>query len=69
MKVTELTVEQLKTLIEDTVEERLQEYLGDTDEGLELKEEVVQKLKAQKESRRRRIPMEEVARKHGIELK
>ncbi len=69
MKVKELTVEQLKTLIEDTVEERLQEYLGDPDEGLELKEEVIQKLKAQKESGKPRLTMEEVAKKHGIELK
>ena len=69
MKVKELTVEQLKTLIEDTVEERLQEYMGDPDEGLEIREEVIQKLKAHKESRKPRIPMEQVAKKHGIELK
>ena len=69
MKVKELTVEQLKTLIEDTVEERLQEYLGDPDEGLEIKEEIIQKLKAQKEAGKPRISMEEIARKHGIELK
>ena len=69
MKVKELTVEQLKTLIEDTVEERLQEYLGDPDEGLEIKEEVIQRLKAHKESRKPRIPMEQIAKKHGIELR
>lgn len=69
MKVKELSVEQLKALIEDTVEERLQEYLGDPDEGLEIREEVIQKLKANKESRKPRIPMEQVAKKHGIELK
>lgn len=69
MKVKELTVEQLKTLIEDTVEERLQEYLGDPDEGLEIREEIIQKLKAQKESKIPRISMELVAKKYGIELK
>ena len=69
MKVKELSVEQLKTLIEDTVEERLQEYLGDPDEGLEIREEIIQRLKAYKESRKPRIPMEQVAKKHGIELK
>jgi predicted house-cleaning noncanonical NTP pyrophosphatase (MazG superfamily) len=69
MKVKELTVEQLKTLIEDTVEERLREYLGDPDEGLELREEVIQKLKTHRESSQPRISMEQVAKKHGIEMK
>jgi len=69
VKVKELTLEQLKSLIEDTIEERLQEYLGDPDEGLELKEEVVQKLKAQRESSKPRISMEDVAKTYGIELK
>jgi predicted house-cleaning noncanonical NTP pyrophosphatase (MazG superfamily) len=69
VKVKELTVEQLKTLIEDTVEERLQEYLGDPDEGLEIREEIIQKLKSHEASRKPRIPMEQVAKKYGIELK
>jgi len=69
VKVKELTVEQLKTLIEDTIEERLQEYLGDPDEGLEIREEIIQKLRAHKEFRKSRISMEQVAKKHGIELK
>jgi predicted house-cleaning noncanonical NTP pyrophosphatase (MazG superfamily) len=69
VKVKELSVEQLKALIEDTVEERLQEYLGDPDEGLEIREEIIQRLKANKESRKPRISMEQVAKKHGIELK
>jgi ethanolamine ammonia-lyase small subunit len=69
VKVKELTVEQLKTLIEDTVEERLQEYLGDPDEGLEIREDVVQKLRANAASKKPRIPNEKVAKKYGIELK
>ncbi len=69
MKITELSVEQLKALIEDTVEEKLQEYLGDPDEGLELREEVIQRLKAHQASRKARIPMEQVAKKYGLELK
>lgn len=69
MKVKELTVEQLKTLIEDTVEERLQEYLGDPDDGLEVKEEIIQKLKAQKAANKPKISLEEVAKQHGIDLK
>lgn len=69
MKVQELTVEELKALIQEAVEEKLQEILGDPDEGLELREEVIQRLGAHKAARKARIPMEEVARRHGLELK
>ena len=69
MKIKELSVEQLKALIEDTVEEKLQEYLGDPDEGLGLREEMIQKLKAHRTARKARIPMEQVAQRHGLELK
>jgi hypothetical protein len=69
VKVKELSIEQLKTLIEDTVEERLQEYLGDPDEGLEIKEAVIQKIKAQKAANKPKISLEEVAKQHGIDLK
>ncbi len=67
IKVKGLTVEQLKALIEDTIETKLQEYLGDPDEGLELREEIIQRLKAHKAVRKARIPMEQVTRKHGVE--
>jgi signal recognition particle GTPase len=69
LKVKELTVEQLKELIEDTIEERLQEYLGDPDEGLEVREEIIQRLKENKALKKPRISMEQVAKKYGIELK
>jgi predicted house-cleaning noncanonical NTP pyrophosphatase (MazG superfamily) len=69
VKVKELSVEQLKTLIEDTVEERLQEYLGDPDEGLEVRQEVINKIKAQKTANKPKISLEQVAKRHGIELK
>jgi len=68
MKVNELTVEQLKTLIEETIEERLQEYLGDPDEGLELKEEIIERLKANKADRSPTISFEDVAKKYGIDI-
>ena len=69
MKVKELTVEQLKALIEEAVEEKLQEILGDPDEGLELREEVIQRLKAHQTSRIARVPMDQVVKRHGLELK
>ena len=45
MKVKELSVEQLKALIQEAVEEKLQEILGDPDQGLELKEYIKERLR------------------------
>jgi hypothetical protein len=69
MKVKDLTVEQLKTLIEETIDERLREYIGDPDEGLELKEEIIERLKANKADRTPRTSLEDVAKKYGVTLK
>ncbi|MEG4343490.1 hypothetical protein QUB70_09395 [Microcoleus sp. A003_D6] len=44
MQVKDMTVEQLRDLIRHTVEQCLEEYFGDPDSGLEVKEEVKQKL-------------------------
>jgi hypothetical protein len=44
MKVSELTVEQLKALIKEAVAEELEEMLGDPDCGLALREEVRERL-------------------------
>ena len=42
---------------------------NDYDFDLEIRDEVIQKLKAQKEANRPRISLEEVAKKHNITLK
>ncbi|WP_293127816.1 hypothetical protein [Microcoleus sp. bin38.metabat.b11b12b14.051] len=44
MQVKDMTIEQLRDLIRHTVEQCLEEYFGDPDSGLEVKEEVKQKL-------------------------
>jgi len=70
MKVKELTVEQLKTLIQDAVEEKLQELIGDPDRGLELREEVKDRLRASlaaMQQGEKVIPIEEVARQAGLD--
>jgi hypothetical protein len=70
MKVIELTVEQLQTMIEEAVEAKLQELVGDPDEGLELRDEVKAKLRKSLSATERGgkgIPIEEVARKLGLE--
>lgn len=69
-KVKDLTVDQLKELIEQTVEQKLLEILGDPDEGLELREEAKARLKrsfARGRKDIRGIPAAEVAGKLGLE--
>ncbi len=69
VKVKELTVEQLKALIDEVVEEKLREILGDPDQGLELREEIKERLKeslAEMEHGEKGIPIEQVARELGL---
>ena len=69
MKVKDLSVDQFKALIEEVVEEKLQEILGDPDVGLELRDEVKEKLKqslAAVKDGQKGIPIEEVANQAGL---
>lgn len=62
--VAELTVDELKQIIQDAVEQKLSEMLGDPDEGLELREEIEARLRRSSEAERRRakgIPAQKVA--------
>ena len=67
--VSELSIDDLKALIEEVVEEKLREMLRDPDEGLSLRPEVeerlVQSLNQPKESRRT-VSAQEVARDLGL---
>ena len=67
--VNELSIDELKALIEEVVEEKLQEMLRDPDEGLSLRPEVeerlVKSLNQRKESRRT-VSAQEVARDLGL---
>jgi len=70
MKINELTLEQLKALIDEAVEDKLGEYL-DPDKGLEVKPELLKELrKSLAEVRRgkRGIPLEQLAKELGIDL-
>jgi uncharacterized protein YicC (UPF0701 family) len=51
MQIKDMNSEQLKTLIQNTIDETLESYLGDPDEGKTLKEEVKQRLLAIKQRR------------------
>ena len=68
-KVNELTVDQLKALINELIDEKLEQMISDPDSGLELKEEIIKKLKTQKLSRKKRISMGEVNTEFGFNLK
>jgi len=65
MKVTELTTDELKKLIKEAVDEKFREILFDPDNGLELRDEVKQRLKASLASKER-IPFEEVKERLGL---
>jgi hypothetical protein len=61
--------EMIELAVEDAVDRRLQELLSDPDEGLELREEVVRRLKEQQKSMAagdRGQSLDEVAKKLGL---
>lgn len=69
MQVKDLTVEQLTALIQHTVEQTLEEFFGDPDEGQEVKEEVKQQLlksMKRKQAGEQGIPGQEVYKKLGL---
>ena len=69
MQVQEMTIDQLKGLIRETVEEKLEEMLGHPDWGLELKDAVRERLKRSLEETERGvsgIPVDDVVKKTGL---
>lgn len=69
MQVKDLTTEELKALIRETVMETLEELLDDPDEGKEIRPEIKQQLLESLQRTRsgeRGIPAEEVARRLGL---
>ncbi|MBD2778687.1 hypothetical protein [Iningainema tapete] len=69
MQIKDMTVDELRDLIKYTVEEALEEFLGDPDEGKEVREEVKQRLLEslkRTQAGERGIPAQEVYKKLGI---
>lgn len=69
MQIKDLTTDELKALIRDTVSETLQELLDDPDWGKEPKEEIKHRLSKslkQTEAGDRGISAEEVAKKMDL---
>ncbi len=65
MKVTDLTIDELKRLIREALDEKFKEILFDPDNGLELRNEVEQRLKVSLASKER-IALEEVKERLGL---
>ncbi|MBI4288213.1 MAG: hypothetical protein HY671_07295 [Chloroflexi bacterium] len=70
MKVRDLDVNEFKALAKEAIEEKLEELLGDADVGLELRDEVKQRLArslAAVAQGERGVPIEKVAKEAGLE--
>jgi hypothetical protein len=65
MKLSDLTLEDLKGLLRGIVDDRLRELLGDPDLGLEMSEAIRARLK-QSLASSERITGEDVAEKLGL---
>ena len=65
MKLSDLTLEELRELVKGIVDDRLRELLGDPDLGMEMGEAIRARLK-QSLSSSARITGEEVAEKLGL---
>jgi hypothetical protein len=68
--VAQMTKEELKEMIETSVEQKLLEILGDPDEGLEIKKSVRDRLLRQREAvaaGERGEPFENAVRRLGLE--
>ena len=68
--VAELTIDEFRALIRETVAEVVAELFDDPDEGLELTDWAVARLKAAQQAghteQRPTISLSEVARRHGL---
>jgi hypothetical protein len=70
MQIKDLTTEDLKVLIRETVQEVLDDYLADPDVGLSLRPTVNAQLEAaqvRRASGQRGIPAAEVAKQFGMD--
>jgi hypothetical protein len=65
-RVNELSLEELKAFINETVDMRLEERFGDPDVGLDIKPEIIEAIRKYRRSRVT-IPAEEVAKRLGLE--
>ena len=65
MKIADLTPEELREILREVIEEKLKEFLFDPDYGLELREEIEERLMASLASKER-VSLEEVKKRLGL---
>ena len=68
--ITQMTKEELKELIESIVEQKMLELIGDPDEGVSMREDLLKRLKRQKDlvaRGKRGKPLESVMKELGLE--
>ena len=68
--ITQMTKEELKELIESIVEQKMLELIGDPDEGVSIREDLLQRLKRQKDQvarGKRGKTLESVIKELGLE--
>ncbi len=64
-KIRDMSLEELKAFIDETVDKKLEERLGDPDVGLEVKPEVIEKIRSSRRSKKT-VSAEEVAQHLGL---
>jgi rRNA-processing protein FCF1 len=70
MEVKDLSIDELKLIIQETVTETIESLLNDPDQNLDLKPEIEQQLQESLEKTKngeRGIPAEEIAQKLGLD--
>jgi hypothetical protein len=66
MKVSDLTVEQLRFIIEEIIDRKLAEYFGARNESMEVPPEISAEMKAQMMARAAGIADEQLLKELGI---
>ena len=70
MEVKDLSIDELKLIIQETVAETIESLLNDPDQNLDLKPEIEQQLRESLEKTKngeRGVPAEEIAQKLGLD--
>jgi hypothetical protein len=68
--VAEMTTDELRAMLETLIDRKLAEWLGDPDEGLELKEELRERILRQRQefaAGQQGRTLEEVSARFGLE--
>ncbi len=69
--LSDMTTDEFKTMLETTIDHKMAEWLGDPDEGLTLRPELVERIQQQRAeyaAGKRGQSLQDVARELGIEL-